>query len=118
MNCFAFERSSPDRGSAPWRERMTVVILPDPGRKAVIRGAPVDGALTAKHNSPFCVAKLRCRLNQRIKHGLQIESRAADDLEHVGGGGLPLQRFAQLPEQPRILDGNNGLVGKVLDELN
>ena len=32
-------------------------------------------------------------LDQRIENGLQIESRAADDLEHVCGGGLLLQRF-------------------------
>ena len=29
--------------------------------------------------------------DQRIEHRLQIECRAADDLEHVGGGGLLLQ---------------------------
>ena len=31
--------------------------------------------------------------DQRIEHRLQIEGRAADDLEHVGGGGLLLQRL-------------------------
>ena len=35
-------------------------------------------------------------LDQRIEHRLQIEGRAADHLEHVGGGGLLLQRFAQI----------------------
>ena len=60
----------------------------------------------------------RCRLGQRIEHRLQIEGRAADDLEHVGGGGLLLQRFAQLVEQPRVLDGDDGLVGEVLDQLD
>ena len=34
-------------------------------------------------------------LIKRIEHRLQIERRAADDLEHVGGGGLLLQRFAE-----------------------
>ena len=43
------------------------------------------------------------------QHRLQIEGRAADDLEHVGGGGLLLQRFAQLVEQARVLDGDDGL---------
>jgi hypothetical protein len=33
-------------------------------------------------------------LDQRVEHGLQIERRAADDLEHVGGGGLLLEGFA------------------------
>ena len=32
-------------------------------------------------------------IDQRVEHGLQIEGRAADDLEHVGGGGLLLQQF-------------------------
>jgi hypothetical protein len=35
---------------------------------------------------------------------LQIKSRAADDLEHFGGGGLLLQGFPQLTEQLRVLD--------------
>jgi len=47
---------------------------------------------------------------------LQIEARAADDLEHVGGGGLLLQRLAQLVEQARVLNGNEGLSGESLDE--
>src|SRR5262245_45419803 len=34
------------------------------------------------------VAQLRRRLHQRIEHSLQVERRAADDLEHVGGGSL------------------------------
>ena len=58
------------------------------------------------------------RLDQRVEHRLQIEGRAADDLEHVGGGGLLLQRFAQLVEQPRVLDSDDGLGGEVLDQLD
>src|SRR5262249_41175742 len=49
------------------------------------------------------------RLDQRVEHGLQIEGRAAYDLEYVGGGGLLLQRLAQLLEQPRVLDGDDSL---------
>ena len=62
--------------------------------------------------------KRACRLDQCIEHGLQIESRAADDLEHIGSGGLLLQRFAQLVEQPRVLDGDDGLSSEVLDQLD
>src|SRR5262249_22955115 len=65
------------------------------------------------------LAQARHRLDQRIEHGLQIEGGAADDLEHVGGGGLLLQRLTQfaiarlqLSKQPRILDGDHRLVGK------
>ena len=72
---------------------------------------------------PFGFAQPRRRFDQRIEHGLQIERRAADDLEHVGGGGLLLQRFAQLVgallhrvEQPHVLDGDHRLVGEGLDQ--
>ena len=65
------------------------------------------------------------RLNKCIQHRLQIEGRAADDLEHVGGGGLLLQRFshvvgalAQLVEQSGVLDGDDGLGGEVGDQLD
>ena len=56
--------------------------------------------------------------DQRVEHGLQIEGRATDDLEHVGGGGLLLQRFAQLVEQPGVLDGDDGLGGEIGHQLD
>jgi hypothetical protein len=49
---------------------------------------------------------------------LQIERRAADDLQDVGGGRLLLQRFTQLAEQPRVLNGDNRLRGKVLNQFD
>jgi hypothetical protein len=55
------------------------------------------------------IAKAGCRLGKRIEHRLQIEGRAADHLEHVGGSGLLLQRLTQFVEQPRVLDGDDGL---------
>ncbi len=33
---------------------------------------------------------------QGRQHGFQVEGRAADDLEHVGGRGLLLQGFRQI----------------------
>src|SRR5262249_8870724 len=63
-------------------------------------------------------AKPRRALDQGLQHGLQIESRAADDFEGVGGRGLLLQRFAQLVEQTRILDSDDGLGGEVLDQFD
>ena len=54
------------------------------------------------------------RFHQRVENSLQIESGAADDLEHVGGRRLLLQRFAQFVEQPRVLDGDDGLGSEVL----
>ena len=67
-----------------------------------------------------------CRvLQHRLEYRLKFAGRGADHLEHVGGGGLLLQRFGQivgaltqLVEQPRVLDGDDGLGGKVLHQLD
>src|SRR5262249_48907857 len=56
--------------------------------------------------------------DQRLQHHFEVEGRAADDLEHVGRSSLLLQRFAQLVEQARVLDRDDGLVGEVLDQLD
>ena len=50
-------------------------------------------ALALEQPGVISVTQPRRRLDQCIEHGLQIEGRPADDLEHVGGGGLLLQRF-------------------------
>ena len=49
---------------------------------------------------------------------MQIEGRPADHLEDVGGRGLLLQGFTQLIEQARVLDGDDGLGGEVLHQLD
>jgi hypothetical protein len=61
----------------------------------------------------------------RLKYRLQLAGRTADDFEYLRGRGLLLQGLrqivgaqAQFVEQPRILDGNDGLRGKVLHQLN
>jgi hypothetical protein len=63
-------------------------------------------------------AESRGRLDQCIEHRLQVEGGAADDLEHVGGGGLLLERFAQLLEQPHVLDGDDSLLGEIAEKLD
>ena len=70
-------------------------------------------ALAPEQPGMIGIAQPRRRLDQRVEHGLQIEGRATDDLEHVGGGGLLLQRFAQLVEQAGVLDGDDGLRGEI-----
>ena len=88
------------------------------GRKAVARDLPVMFAPLTVDRRYVRLAQPRRRLDQRVEHRLQIERRAADDLEHVGGGGLLLQRFAQLVEQAGVLDGDDGLGGEVRDQLD
>src|SRR5262249_32001194 len=58
-----------------------------------------------------------------LENGLQLARRTRNDLQHLGGRRLLLQRLAQivraltqLVEQPRVLDGDDRLGGKGFDE--
>ena len=72
----------------------------------------------SKQYAEFRLAKTRRILQHRPEHQFQLAGRTADNLEHVGGGGLLLERFAQLAEQPRVLDGDDGLGGEVRHQLD
>ena len=64
-------------------------------------------------------------LQHGLEHGLKLAGRRADDLQHLGGRRLLLQRLAeivgalaQLVEQPRVLDGDDGLAGESLQHCD
>jgi hypothetical protein len=57
-------------------------------------------------------------LEHRVKYRLQFAGGAANHLEYVGGGGLLLQRLAQLVEQSGILNGDDGLFREVTDKFD
>src|SRR5262249_28811886 len=84
----------------------------------VTRGVPIDGIMETNNGRHVRLTKAGRRLDQRIEHRLQIEGRAADDLEDVGGSGLLLQGFAQLIKPARGFDRNHPLGGDVLDQLD
>ena len=56
--------------------------------------------------------------DDRVEHRLDVGRRAADDAQDLRRGGLLLQRLAQLVQQPGVLDGDDGLAGEVLDQLD
>src|SRR5262245_66134285 len=76
------------------------------------------GVVRTPNSRVVGAAQLPRGLDQRFQHRLQIEAGATEDLEHVGGGRLLLQGFAQLVEQARVLERNDGLGGEVRDEVN
>src|SRR6516165_4680293 len=81
--------------------------------------APKGVAILRKRDmSDVRLANPDGRFDKRVEHGLQIEGRAADDLEHVGSRSLLLQRFPQLVNQPRILNGDDRLTGEIGDQLD
>ncbi len=110
------------------RSRMEQLVLADVriARRRVKHGdGPKCVVVTKKHIAEIRSADTGCVLQHGLENRLKIAGRAADDLEHVGGGGLLLQRFrkivgalAQFVEQPRVLDGDDGLLGKVGDQLD
>ena len=58
-----------------------------------------------------------------IEHWLQLAGRTRDDLQHLAGGSLVVERLLQLArarlhvlEQARVLDGDHGLVGERLKQ--
>ena len=61
----------------------------------------------------------RGALDDGVEHRLHVRRRAADDAEHLGRCRLMLQGLAQFRvallqffEQPHVLDGDHGLIGK------
>jgi hypothetical protein len=88
------------------------------GREAEVRSQAIHICFLLKNGAFISLAKTGGGCSQRIQHTLQVEGRAADDLEHISGGGLLLKGFAQLAEQPRIFNSDDSLRGEVFDQLN
>jgi len=79
----------------------------------------------ARDTRHFRIAEPSCGLGQLVKRALKIKGCATYNLKHVGSGGLLVERLAQvcrslaeLGQQPRIFDGDDGLIGEVLHQLD
>ena len=96
-------------------------VLGEGRRCLIVRRKEVQGvAVTVVDISKRGAADANSILQHGGKHGLQIAGRATDDPEHLRSRRLLLQRLcevggalAQFVEQPRVLDGDDGLGGKV-----
>ena len=65
-----------------------------------------------------CFAEVRRIGKKSAEHGRELAGRTGDHLKDFRCGRLLLERFAQLAEQPRVLDGDHRLRGEVLDQLD
>src|SRR6516165_2156665 len=113
LYCPILNSYAPDDRAVSWPNLATASPLSKPGRRIVIRGEVVQLTVRLKDEPLLGRAKPRRIFDKSFENGLEIERRAADDLEQLGRGGLLLQRFAQLIEQARVLDGDHSLGGKV-----
>jgi hypothetical protein len=66
-------------------------MLGDSADPDITRCDPIDVAITEEDGGPFSLAKSHRRLGKSVQQHLKIKRRSADDLEHIGGGGLLLQ---------------------------
>jgi hypothetical protein len=115
----AFKQSSTGHALPPRFKRCAFKLgLALRGKVIVCKRLKEARVVRTSEVSDVCLAQSGSRLDQSVEYGLEVEGRAADDLEYIGSGGLLLQRFAQLVEQPRVLDGDDGLVGEVREKLD
>ena len=87
----------------------------------VSRGKWVGIPLPLPNDGSVCTTKPGRRFVQSIEHGVQVEGRAADDLENVARRSLIFERLLQLAraslhllEKSGILDRDYRLVGEGL----
>src|SRR5262249_52400408 len=105
-----------DTGRATRRNRIALAISGPRLRCIVQRDVPEYIAFVEQQVAEAGLADANGVLKHSLEHWLQFAGRAADDLEHLGGGRLLLQRLAQFSEQARVLDRDRGLVGKGLHQ--
>jgi hypothetical protein len=75
-------------------------------------------AVVQPQRSDWCFAQRGGLFQHHVKNWLEIPGRGVDYAENFGGGGLLLQRFAQLVEQSGVLDGDDGLLGEIAHQLD
>ena len=78
-------------------------------------------AIETQDGRPVRPAQPDRTFGQGFEHRVEIEGRTAYDFQHLRRRGLLLQRLcevvgalAQFGQQPRVLDGDDGLGGEIL----
>ena len=88
LNSLAVQQDTAGHAPAPRRKRHRLHIVFKFSRMAKASGRVKSRISWAKDLRQLRLAQARCQLDQRLEHRLEVEGRATDDLEHVGGRGL------------------------------
>src|SRR5207248_11510491 len=107
MNYPAFEQRAPGCRTSIGLDWKMLDIIEVFARKSVGLGT-VEGSTSLTNNRSLI----------RIADCPKVKSRPADDLEHIGWGSLLPQRLPEFVQQPRILNRDDGLVGKCRHQLD
>ena len=114
----AGQQNAPAAGAATRLLRVLPEVLNEIFIQARIGFEVERLALLQVDDAVVRIAQLLRRADERVQHRLQIERRAADDLQHVGGRDLLMQRFLCLIEQGNIADRDDSLVRKRCNKLD
>ena len=105
--------------------RVAAILLGPCGRRSVNRRQSKCIRFIKEQIAELGLADARGILKHGLEHRLQFAGRRTYDLQHFGRRRLLLQQLgeivgalAQLVEQPRILDGDDGLGGEVSEQRN
>src|SRR4051812_4997821 len=99
MDDLAFDRSSAGDALAAWNSAAGQTISYERfelGREAEIRRQLLPFPIRPEDERQVGGAQLCGGFDERVEHGLQVEGRAADDLQHIAGRGLVFERFLQI----------------------
>src|SRR5262249_61141168 len=112
---------SGEGGQTPPRGRTdqpTLTVFRKRWRRVVQRGRMKPIVVTEIQCAELGLAKARRVRQHGIKDRLQFSGRTSEDTQHLGRRRLLLKRFSQLVEQSGILDGDDGLRGEILDQID
>jgi hypothetical protein len=97
------------------RRNWIALAISGPSLRCIVqRYVPEYIAVVEQQVAEAGLADANSVLKHSLEHWLQLAGRTADDTEDLRGRGLLLKGFAQLVEQARILDGDDGLAGEIL----
>src|SRR5262249_61746415 len=118
-------RGSRNRRAASGPDDVPTPVLVELRTRSVRHGDSKDLAVESCDAPSAGLTQPHRVLDQRLQDRLEVEGRAADDLEYLAGGRLLLQGLGQLAvaglqllEEAHVLDGDRGLGRERLQERN
>src|SRR5262249_38943344 len=96
MDHSTLQQGPSSRRPASPLNRHSLDIFDELGRVTVSLSEEEHSILLPSYRGVVGPAKAASRFNERLQHRLEIEGRAADNLEHVGSSSLLPEGLAQL----------------------
>src|SRR5260370_39928344 len=96
LDCVSAERDAPDQRAGARLDPGLALDLLVFGPQRIPGGPPIFAILEAVNGRLIGAAQSYRSGDYRFQHRLQIERRAADDLEHIAGRGLVFERFFEI----------------------